>query len=339
MKKKTGAKIAKGAASVLLGLALAFGAGANVAEAAVHPSVIIEAQQEEVKAQREYEVACVEDYLTSTNYNGYRVLNNETIRKCMELSNLLNAYDPDFYTYTNTTPFELLGLDINDIYADYVHAVHSEEANAFGSFIDIQMNNKPALDATIQLSTGVVSADIKQKIGEIIANQIAEAGSVVTEYPYVIANNGTIYVLAGINGTRQIFTIDGMSIPGVYETVKALDDRHRMVVDNLRGDSPDYPNPIAYNGINSETGESVWLAFGDSEIKDLIEEGLTISDSLNNDPSISVEFNYSDCLDFPTDEDLELFAREGFDPQEYQGVPITSIYIVSEIDYDFMLGQ
>ncbi len=339
MKNKTGAKLVRTGAAFLLAGALMFGTGAQVAEAAVHPSVIVEANQEEVKGQREYEVTCIQNYLAGTDYTGNRMFDNERIRECIALSNILNAYDPDFYTFTNTTPNEVLNLDIEGIFQQFMYAENSNEPGAFDSFINTNLNNKPAIDATVQLSTGVLSADIKQRIGEIIANKILESGATITEYPYVVVDNGSIYVLAGINGKRQIYTVDGMSIPGVYEAVKALDERYTMIIDNLKGDSPEYPNALSYNGINQENGESVWLSLGDDDIKPIIENGMEISDSLNNDPTIGVEFAYPDYYEFPTYEELVMFQQNGINAADLTAVPKTPIYITSEIDYAFMLGQ
>ena len=334
-KKTTGAKIvSKGAAFLLAGM-LVFGTGTQVAEAAVHPSVIIEAQQEETKEQRENEVRCIQAYLASTDYTGNRYFNNDKIRKVMELSGLLNAFDPDFYTYTNTTPNEVLSLDIEGIYANYVNAVHSEEPNAFDTFIAENLNNKPAMDATMQLSTGVISASLKQQIAEIFVNKIRQTSDVITDYPYVILENGTIYIVAGINNGYQIFTVDGMSMPGVYETAKDLEDRYTMIIENLKGNSNEYPNAISYNGINRETGESVWFSFGDDDIKPLMERGMDMTEKLANDPTIGVEFNYPDYLQFPSYEELMMFKGHGFSAemlQALQTAPITGMYIYSELD-------
>ena len=338
MKNKTGAKFLKKGAAFLLAGTIMFGTGAQVAEAAVHPSIIIQAQEDEVKSQREYDVKCIQQHLASKDYNGDNIFDNERIRECIALSNILNAYDPDFYTFTNTTPNEVLRLEVEGMFESFMRAENSNNPDEFNNFINENLNNKPAIDATIQLSTGVISADIKAKIGEIIAVKILSTGATITEYPYVVVDNNNIYVIAGINGTRQIFTVDGMSIPGVYETVKDLDDRYHMVIDNLRGDSDEFPNALTYNGVNQYTGESVWLSLGDDDIKSIMETGMTISEDLKNDPTIGVEINYQDYLEFPTYEELVMFERNGLDARNLQMVPKTSVYITSEIDYSLNMN-
>ena len=257
----------------------------------------------------------------------------------MELSGLLNAYDPDFYTYTNTTPNEVLNLDIEGIYNDYVNTVHGNSDYTFEGFIYSNMETKPAIDATMQLTTGVISSSIKQQIAEIFVNKIVETGNTITEYPWVVMDNGTIYIIAGINNEYQVYTVDGMNIPGVYETVTELENRYSMIIENLKGNSDEYPNALSYNGINRETGESVWLAFGDDDIKPTMEAGLNISDSLANDPTIGVEFVYPEYYEFLSYEELVMFQKHGFNASLLQSAPKTSMYITSELENDLNFNK
>ena len=106
MQNKTGAKIAQKGAAFVLAFALGLNAAPIIANASVHPTnVQVVEDESKIKDQRERDVKNVSGFVAG--------LDLETIRKAMELSDFLNPYDPDMYTYTDTTPGEILYLDID----------------------------------------------------------------------------------------------------------------------------------------------------------------------------------------------------------------------------------
>lgn len=334
MKNQTGAKIAKKGAIFLVTAAMALGIGAPAAQAAVHPANIIVQEESEVRGQKDWEVDCVEHHFDSVDLYGNPTMDTQKIARCIELSNVLNSYDEDFYTYTNTTPTEVISLNVDDVYKDYMNSLVSGDPNDFGGFIERRMDDKPAIDATIQFSTGILSKEIKQSICDLF---VRKAGESLTHYPEVIVDNGCIYVVFGINNQMNIATVDGAHIPGLTELLTELDARYEMITRNLRGYSDEYPNALAYNGTDSISGDSAWLSLGDDDIKEVLNTGLIVADSFKCDETINLDCYYPNYVAFPNEEELNMFARHGYDVSLLAGAPMSQAFISSELDYSLNL--
>ena len=320
MSNKTGAKVAQKGAAFLLAFALGLNAAPMIASASVHPTnVQVVEDESRIKDQRERDVKAVSKFVAN--------LDLETIRRAIELSDFLNPYDPEMYTYTDTTPGEVLNLDINAMYGSYQSALsNSDQMNGF---INNGLYEKPALDAAIQFSTGNVSNVIKEKIASLFYNELQLDGLLVVSDLYV--KNGELMIVAHTDNGAKVYSINGYAIPGIYETISDLDARYRMIKRNLRGDSNEYPNGLSFNGLERNTGESVWLSIGDSDIKDVINRGLDIARALYTDPTLSFECDNTNCVPL-SEEELEFLSKKGIDVNSLQTFDKTYVYMTTELD-------
>ena len=316
---KTGARIAQKGAAFLLAAALGVSAAPMIANASVYPTNIVEPDYTKVKDQRERDVKAVSRYAAG--------LDLETIKKAMELSDFLNAYDPDMYTYTDTTPGEILYLDVNAMYSNYQSALANPDQ--MNGFISEGLFDKPALDAAIQFSTGNVSGVLKEKIASLFYNELQLEGLMVVSDVYLV--NGEMLIVANTDTGAKVYSINGYAIPGMYETISELDARYRMIKRNLRGDSNEYPNGLSFNGLERNTGESVWLSIGDSDIKEVINRGLDIARALYTDPTLSFEINDSNCVPL-SEAELEFLSKKGIDVTTLLSFDKTYVYMTTELD-------
>ncbi len=320
MQNKTGAKIAQKGAAFVLAFALGLSAGPMIAQASVHPTnVAVVEDESKIKDQRERDVKAVKKFVAGFDM--------ATIAKAIELSDYLNVFDPEMYEYTNATPGEILYLDINAMYANYQAALSNPDLTS--GFITDGLYQKPALDASIQFSTGTVSRAIKDRIANIFTTTVAS--DELTGTPEVLINGDDILVSVPTVYGIRVFSVQGFSEPGIIETVRELDTRYRLINRNLRGDSNEYPNGLSFNGLERNTGESVWLSIGDSDIKEVILRGLNIAKSLYEDPTIRVDWEFGN-YDPLTEQELDFLAKKGIDINALESFDKTYAYMTTELD-------
>ena len=319
MKNKTGAKVAQKGAAFLLAFALGLNAGPMIAQASVHPTnVAVVEDENRIKGQREKDVKEVRKFVAGFDM--------DTITKAMELSDYLNVFDPEMYTYTNTTPREILNLDVNAMYSRYQESLENPD----NTFISDGLYKKPALDAAIQFSTGTVSTKIKERIKEVFYHALA--ADEVTSFPELYINGDEMLVIVPTVYGNRVFSVQGYAIPGILETVKELDARFKLITKNLRGDSNKYPNGLSFNGLDKDTDESVWLSIGDSDIKEVIARGVSIATTLSDDPTLSVDWEYSNYEPL-TEQELEFLSKKGIDLNSLESFDKTYSYMTTGLDY------
>ena len=320
MKNNTGAKVAQKGAAFLVAFALGLNAGPMIAQASVHPTnVVVVEDESKIKGQREGDVKAVREFVAGFDMT--------TIARAMELSDYLNVFDPEMYTYTNATPREILNLDINGMYSSYQNAQSNPDLTS--GFIAAGLEEKPALDAAIQFSTGTVSRTIKNRIANLFTTVASK--DELTGEPQLFVNGDEILVaVPTIYGTR-VFQVQGYALPGVVETVNELDTRYRMITRNLRGDSNNYPNGLSFNGLEQNTGESVWLSIGDSDIKEVISRGLQIARSLYEDPTLRIDWEFGN-YDPLSEQELEFLSKKGIDVNSLESFDKTYAYMTTELD-------
>lgn len=239
----------------------------------VYASVPAENILGEEQVQEDQTRVKIKDYLDiykkfyGFDKTGINTLNISDISKAIELSNVLNNYFFDPVIYTNTTKNEVLNLDIAKMYKDYKAATEDYEFNDV-EFCEENLTNKPAIDAYITFSCGAMSNFLKAKISNVVFDIKQSEGYKMTYSSKGIINNNDFYVLLEIEGKTQIIKLTGDSISDIINQCKSLDYHYYTALYNIAGYSSDYENTFAYNGIEKDTQESVWLSFPNSDIKE-----------------------------------------------------------------------
>lgn len=231
----------------------------------------------------------IRNYFEGYDIYGYSNVSEDEIRKAIELSNVLNAYYLSPLYYTNTTKNEILSLDVDGIYNEYITAPND---NGYQAFCDNNLVNKPAIDAYTLFACGTVSRNIKNTIANEIYSIIYNEHpySEIT-YPTIIVNDSEAYAVFTVDGTVQKVTLLGDIIDTIKTICPALDNRYNMALNNLSGLSNDYEDSFAYNGVDRYTKESVWLSFPDDSRKTDLTTALDLSTKIYNSDNceISIE--------------------------------------------------
>jgi len=305
--KKVGKFISVLALVTAVGLALP-----QTAAAEVRPETIIgEEQTYEDRSEIRYQDARrVDDYFRGEDNYGDRYVWPEQIAKAIELSDVLNAYnDYDSYNHSNTRPNEVLNLDVDQMYTDYL----ADGRHGYNRFCYRNIENKPALDAYLNLACGSMSEYLKDELESAVTTALQNDYFNLTRYPRIRIYGDKIYAIARENGNVRMIQLNFRDLPELKELCASLDDRYSLCVRNLAGLSNDYPNSFAYNGIDTVTNESAWLSLGDDELKELLRNSLAMSEKIDNNLTITL----SDDRFFVYEaDDIEALRYFGFTERE-----------------------
>lgn len=283
---KTGAKRVGVAATLVVALMLG---GATVAHAAVPAqNVIGDAQVTEDRSMiKMTDAQDIQRAFYGFNEYGNQTITMDEIRKAIELSNVLNGYYFDSVEYTNTTKAEVLNLNIDKMYEEYIIARYNE-VDRTADFCASHLEDKPAVDAYITFACSTVANNIEKALATKINAVIANEGFAMTSSPRTIINNGHLYVSVEVNGQTQIVELTGEAAADIVTMIQGLDHHTNTALNNISGYSNEYENTFAYNGIEVNTNESVWLSFPDETKQTRIESGIQTYEKLNDEFSYEV---------------------------------------------------
>ena len=244
-------------------------------------------------------------FLGYDNY-GDRYVTPEQIAKAIELSNMLNAYNNyEINEYSNTRPSEVLNLDIDDMYNEYL----ADAKFDYKIFCQRNITLKPALDAYLNFACGTISSEIRETIEQAAFTALYNEGAYVTGYPRFTVKDNKVYCFAEVNGTVRMIDLNIDNISELGETLTNLDSRYNLCLNNIAGYTKYYPNSFAYNGIDGKTGESAWLALGDDELKANLTNSMNFAKSLEGNIAVNLD---SDRSYVWTPEDIETMRYFGF---------------------------
>jgi hypothetical protein len=99
------------------------------------------------------------------NKYGNQTITMDEVRKAIELSDILNGYFFDPVLYTNTTKEEVLSLDIDKLYEEYIIARYNDQDRT-AEFCQRHLEDKPAIDAYVTFVCGTVSNNIQASVAE-----------------------------------------------------------------------------------------------------------------------------------------------------------------------------
>ena len=308
----TGAKKAtKYISAVALATSIAL-AIPTTASAYVAPQNIIGEEQTyedrtDIKMQ---EARDINTYFTGYDYYGNRYVTLDQITEAIELSDMLNAYNNyEVNDYSNTRRSEVVGLDVDSMYIDYL----ADGRNGYRNFCARNIGNKPAVDAFLNCACGTVSASIKSDLEDAVYQALANEGLQLSRYPKIRMYKGKMYAVARVNGFVEFVELHLDNAEELFTTCQELDNRYYLCLNNISGTSNEYPNAFAYNGIDSETRESAWLSLGDDELKNTLRNGVDFAHQVDNNLTASVN---SDRFFVWSAEDIEAMRYFGFTEEE-----------------------
>lgn len=293
MDYKTGAKRVGLATAIVVSLMIG---GTTLAHAAVPAQNIIGDQQVTEDRTRIKTDDAQDIYRAFYGFNkhGNQTITMDEIRKAIELSDILNGYYFDAVEYTNTTKEEVLNLDIDKIYEEYIIAKYNR-VDRTAEFCAEHLEDKPAIDAYITFACGTVANNIEKALADKINTVIANEGFETTTSPKTIVNNGNLYVIVEVEGQTQLVELTGEAAADIVTMIEGLNYHTDTAINNIAGTSTEYENTFAYNGIEVNTNESVWLSFPDENKQERIESGIQTYEQLSD------EFSYEIINENPMD--------------------------------------
>lgn len=243
---------------------------------------------------------------------GNQTITMADIKKAIELSNILNGYYFDAVEYTNTTKNEVLDLDVDKMYEQYLIAKYGKKDRT-SEFCAKNLENKPAVDAFITFSCGTVSNNIKQVVGQKVNEVIANEGFKMTQSPRVIITNTSLYVAVEVQGQTQLIELNGEAVEEIIYMCNSLDNHYNIALNNVAGYSDYYENTFAYNGVDSTTSHSAWLSLPDSEKQEEILAAITTYENLGNEYCYEVICENPDETSRLSKYEQELLRDLGYD--------------------------
>ncbi len=307
----TGAKKVLLTTSIVSALVLA---STPVAHAAVEANNILGDAQ---VAQDRTAIKLTDARDISLEFYGFDKYGNQTItmdeiRKAIELSDILNGYFFDAVAYTNTTKQEVLDLDVDKLYEEYIIARYNK-VDKTAQFCEEHLEDKPAIDAYITFACKTVANNIKNEIASILQSDYKANRYYITQDAKTLVANNSLYVVIEVDGQTQIVELIGEAAADVVTLVSGLENHANTALLNLAGLSSEYENTFAYNGVEANTNESVWLSFPDEGKQEKIEAGIGLYEDLSTGHTYEIFTNAYTIDRSLTEEEKDMLRRLGYD--------------------------
>ena len=210
------------------------------------------------------------------------------IEHAIELSDVINGYNPGPNEFSNTSYNEIVGLNLEGIYGEYQAA---QTAGSVTQFCQNNMPNEAAIDAYTTLGCKTITDAIYAKIAEVAQSQLQVGGRQLTETPTVGIDGNRIYVVLNYGGKLVKFDVTGSSIEEIISITGALMNHYYTAINNVAGLSPNYENCFAYQGAYPGGTDSAYFSAGDDDRKDEEKRGLQLLHSLQG--GLNVEASYA----------------------------------------------
>lgn len=261
---------------------------------------------------------------TCDNEENVPYVTTESVVKACELSDVLNAYKLDFLLYTNTKASEVEKIDINALYDEYsaIHALEGDVTQPTTEFCERNMVNKPAIDAYVTFGSQKVAESIKNGLAGRVCAGLEEAGKTVTFGPFVCTNETEIYALAEVDGQLQRINLVGEECENLKQMCCTLDNTYTKAISNIKGQSEEFENSFAYNGVEKTTGESAWLSLPDDTKKELIKQGAAISKKLTTGEEYAVTVTPAEINSPLSEADKNMLTLYGYDISAISEIPV-----------------
>lgn len=230
----------------------------------------------------------IESYFYGFDKYGNQTITMDEIRKAIELSNLLNAFHFDPVEYTNTKKSEVLNLDIDKLYENYLIAFSTDNDQDKYYYCLNNMSQKPAIDAFITFSCGTVVNNIEKSLATRINNIVLSEGYEITSEPKVVITAEGIYVLVATKGQLQKIELSGDICAEIIASYQALNTSYTTALNSIGGYSAEYENSFAYNGIDSISLESAWLSLPDDAKKENLLTGIELYEILSTHEKLEI---------------------------------------------------
>lgn len=321
---KTGAKKVAATATIVAVML----SSVPVAHAAVNASNIIgDAQVTEDRTNiKRDDAQDIYKHFYGFDKNGVQTITMDDVSKAIELSNMLNDYYFDLVEYTNTTKEEVIDLDVDLLYEQYLIDTQGERFSNEG-FCKNHLEYKPAIDAFITFSCGTVSNNLKASVADSINAVITTEGFKMTQKPKVLVRNNTLYVILEVEGQTQIVELVGELAADIVRICSSLDNHYYTALENIGGYSNEYEDSFAYNGIDSETNESVWLSYPDEGKQIVLQEGMSIYSELMSLDGIEYRSASPEARRELTKEEQTMLRELGYDKYQIKNAVGRETYI------------
>lgn len=227
----------------------------------------VEMYNETRDAVKQNDAVALQEHFKGYDEYGCETTTLDDICKARALSDLLASYSDPSYEYTNCTPAEIMSLNINDLYNQYLYA---QSNGTVYDFIVNNLTNKPAIDAYLNFAGLAVSARIKEDLANMVYSCIVNEGRNITKYPTIEIRNRQIYAVVEFDGNVELIELTGESTKDLEKICSYLDARTNMILKNVSGESVDYPQGLCYNGVSRVTDESAYLSLPDDQYKNII---------------------------------------------------------------------
>ncbi len=322
----TGAKKVLLTTSIVSALVLA---STPIAHAAVEANNIIGDAQ---IAQDRTTIKLTDARDISLEFYGFDKYGNQTItmdeiRKAIELSDILNGYFFDGVAYTNTTKQEVLDLDVDKLYEEYIIARYNR-VDKTEEFCINHLEDKPAIDAYITFACKTVANNIKNEIASILQSDFKANRYYITQDAKTLISNNSLYVVIEVNGQTQIVELIGEHAADVVTLVSGLETHANTALLNLAGLSSEYENTFAYNGVEANTNESVWLSFPDENKQEKLESGIKLYEELSTGHTYEIFTNVQTTDRHLTEAEKDMLRKLGYDEVQLE----TAIRREAELD-------
>ena len=252
---------------------------------------------------------------------GYEINSTEDMKKAVVLSYAYNeyadvtgiAYEEQ---YTNATPSSIINLDIEGLYDDFTQAI---DYDYLDEHYQDNIQYKPAIDATIQLSGLPLATQAEYYVAQEAKRCLEDQGIKVDLAAGILTYEG-IKVIVEFNGRVAILTLVGEPTTEMNELLLEVRYQTLAAINDLAGGDTaeeDYTGPLAYNGVNKYTGESMYYSIPDDEFKEKIMLGTEYVEGIRDGETLGIEL-MGDPNPVLSDYDLNLLYSIGYSDEELQ---------------------
>lgn len=251
------------------------------------------------------------DRLFSNQTN--RVINVETVEHALELSDVLNGFNPGPNEYSNTSYNEIANFDLDGKYFEYIGEANRGNVDQFCAN---NMTNEAVIDAYTLFGCETVKNGLLAQLSNIAQSRLNVNNRSLSSVPHVGYTDNGVFLVFNYQGQMIKVDLVGNTVDEVIANITDLMNHYNIAMDNMAGRNNEYENSFAYQGAYTGGTDSAYFSAGDDYRKEDIRRSIDLYYRLQDTNALEINAYFAKDDRSLTPESRDLLRTFGYSEQE-----------------------